>query len=323
LRAVYPALKGAAQFWLSTLIEDEDGKLIVSPSTSPENSFTTDAGMTSTITEGAAMDQSLVWDLLNNTAQAAKVLDIDTEFRHEVEARRDRLRAPQIGKAGQLMEWNGDWDMNARDMHHRHVSHLYPLHPGHQITATSTPELAAAAKKSLEMRGDDGTGWALAWKISFWARLRDGDHAYQLVTRQLQYTEEGETVMAGAGGTYPNLFDAHPPFQIDGNFGFVSGLNEMLLQSHERYTDPDTPNEDCYLIDILPALPGCWHNGSVKGLRVRGGFEVDIAWKNSKLACATLRSVGGRVARMRSGNGIIELKVAPGESKQIGPQPGA
>jgi alpha-L-fucosidase 2 len=319
LRTAYPTLKGAAEFWLASLVEGEDGKLIVSPSTSPENNFTTDSGMTSTIIEGAAMDQALVWDLLDNTAQAAQALGIDSDFRRKVEATRERLRPLQIGKAGQLMEWNGDWDMNAKDIHHRHVSHLYALHPGHQITMASTPALAVAAKKSLEIRGDDGTGWALAWKINFWARLHDGDRAFRLAARQLRYTEELQTVMAGAGGTYPNLFDAHPPFQIDGNFGFVSGINEMLLQSHERYTDPKSPNEDRYVIEFLPALPSTWPNGSVAGLRARGGFVIDMTWHDGKLEAATIRSVGGTTTRMRYGDKVVDLKLTNGSTKQFGP----
>lgn len=317
LRSVYPTLKGAAQFWMANLVEGADGRLITSPSSSPENNFTTDTGETSTLTEGATMERAIVWELLDNTAQAAKLLGGDAEFLRRVELTRDKIRPLQIGKAGQLQEWNGDWDLNSKDLHHRHVSHLYPLFPGHQITVGETPELAAAAQKSLELRGDDGTGWALAWKINFWARLHQGDHAFQLATRQLRYTEELKTVMAGAGGTYPNLFDAHPPFQIDGNFGFVSGVNELLLQSHQRYSDPKAPSQDRYFVDLLPALPSQWASGSVAGLRARGGFEIGLQWQNGSLVEATIKSVGGTTAMVRYGRQSRELQLTNGQSVRL------
>lgn len=293
LRSIYPTMKGAAEFWLANLVEGSDCKLITSPSTSPENSFVTDDGVRSTITEGATMERALVWELFDNTAQASEVLGTDEEFAAKLRAARDRIRPLQVGRAGQLMEWNGDWDMNSKDLHHRHLSHLYPLHPGHQITRNGTPALSAAAKKSLELRGDDGTGWSLAWKINCWARLHEGNHAHHLIDYQLRSTDELKTVMADAGGTYPNLFDAHPPFQIDGNLGFVSGINEMLLQSHERFVDATTPYACSFYLDVLPALPSAWTSGSVSGLRARGGFEVDIAWEEGKLREAAIRSING------------------------------
>ena len=313
LAEAYPTMRGACEFWLDNLIEGEDGRLITSPASSPENNFTTDKGMTASVTEGAAMDLAIVWDLFDKTARAAAALGVDAEFKAELGAKRARLRPYRVGKAGQFQEWNGDWDMNAKDIHHRHVSHLYPLHPGDQITALGTPELAAAAKKSLEMRGDDGTGWSIAWKENFWARLRDGDRAHRLLSYQLRSTEQTRTVMSGAGGTYPNLFDAHPPFQIDGNFGAVSGMTEMLLQSHERFTDPKTGAEG-YVIDLLPALPTAWPNGSVNGLRARGGFEVDIVWRDGKLVKATIRSLTGGSARLRNGSETHNVKLVKGET---------
>jgi alpha-L-fucosidase 2 len=318
LRSVYPTLKGACEFWLAELIEGPDGKLITSPSSSPENGFMTDEGMKSSVCEGATMEKAIIWELFDNAAQSCAALGVDAEFKAKLEAARDRLRPLQIGKAGQLQEWGGEWDMNSKDMHHRHVSHLYPLHPGHQITALGTPELAAAAKKSLELRGDEGTGWSKAWKINFWARLRDGEHAYRILAEQLRPTEETRVIMT-AGGTYPNLFDAHPPFQIDGNFGAVSGISEMLLQSHERYADPAAQGEDRYLIDLLPALPGAWADGSIKGLRARGGFEVDLAWTGGKLASATIRSLVGGPLRIRLGERAINLQTRQGEVCQFGP----
>jgi alpha-L-fucosidase 2 len=312
LREVYPAMRSASEFWLDNLIEGEDGKLITSPSSSPENNFTTDSGMTADVTEGATMERSIVWDLFDKTARAAAALGVDADFKTELLTARDRIRPLQIGKAGQLMEWNGDWDLNAKDIHHRHVSHLYPLFPGDQIDVLTMPKLAAAAKKSLEIRGDDGTGWSIAWKENLWARLRDGDHAYRLLSDQLRFTEQTRTIMADAGGTYPNLFDAHPPFQIDGNFGATAGISEMLLQSQEHYTDAKTGVEG-YVIDLLPALPKAWPTGSVKGLRARGGFEVDIQWRNGTLDKATIHSSTGGSARLRYGSTIRDVKLAEGE----------
>jgi alpha-L-fucosidase 2 len=310
LRSVYPTLKGAAEFWMSQLVEGADGKLITSPSSSPENNFVTDKDVRGEICEGATMEKSIVWDLLSNTAQAAAALGIDDDFRKKVEATRDRIRPPQVGKHGQIMEWGGDWD-NPEDQH-RHVSHLFALHPGHEITANGTPALAEAAKVTLKHRGDDGTGWALAWKINFWARLLDGDHALKLMANQLRHTKELKTVMQGAGGTYPNLFDAHPPFQIDGNFGFVSGVNELLLQSHERYTDPKSPNDDRYFIDLLTALPSDWKRGSIRGLRARGGFELDLAWDGNDLKKAVITSPTGGTGKLRYRGKTVDVTLPPG-----------
>jgi alpha-L-fucosidase 2 len=312
LRSVYPTLKGAAEFWMSQLVEGSDGKLITSPSSSPENEFVTENGVRGSICEGAAMEKSLVRDLLTNTARAAVVLGIDEDFRRKVEATRDRIRPPQIGKHGQIMEWGGDWD-NPNDTH-RHVSHLFALHPGSEITPRGTPALAEAAKVTLKQRGDDGTGWALAWKINFWARLLDGDHAMTLIANQLRSTQELQTVMQGAGGTYPNLFCAHPPFQIDGNFGFVSGVNELLLQSHETYIDPKAPNEDRYVIHLLPALPKAWNKGSIRGIRARGGFTLDLEWNNGKLTQARITSTGGTHGKLRIGDKETEFTVPVGGS---------
>ncbi len=316
LKSVYPTMKGACEFWLDQLVQGTDGKLITSPSTSPENNFRTDAGVRSSVCEGATMERAIVWELFDNTAQATAVLGIDPAFRKKLETARDRIRPLQIGKAGQLMEWGGDWDMNSNDMHHRHVSHLFPLHPGHQISALGTPALAAAAKKTLEQRGDDGTGWSKAWKINFWARLRDGDHALKIISEQLRPTSELKVVMS-KGGTYPNLFDAHPPFQIDGNFGATSGIAEMLLQSQDRCTAPATPAQDRYIVDLLPALPSAWPNGSVTGLRARGGLTVDLAWKTGKLTTAVLRSPTGSVGKVRYNGRTIDLSLKPGQAVSL------
>lgn len=306
LRSAYPAMRGASEFWLANLIEGKDGKLITSPASSPENFFVTDERVMASVTEGGAMDREIVWDLFDKTARAAKALGTDADFATKLIQARDRIRPLQIGKAGQLMEWNGDWDLNSREPHHRHVSHLYALYPSDQIDPLTMPDLTAAAKKSLALRGDEGTGWSIAWKENLWARLRDGDHSLRLLADQLHFTEETRTIMSQAGGTYPNLFDAHPPFQIDGNFGAVSGMTEMLLQSQESFIDSKSGLE-CYVIDLLPALPKAWPSGSVKGLRARGGFTLDITWRDGRLVVAKIHSDSGHPARLRYGASTREL----------------
>jgi alpha-L-fucosidase 2 len=294
LQSIYPTLKGAAEFYLATMIEDENGFLITSPSTSPENYFKTDDGQKASVSEGNTMERSIIWDLFDNIVQATRVLETDADFGKKVADARDKIKKLQIGRNGQLMEWGEDWDMNSDEPEHRHVSHLFALHPGHQITALGTPELAAAAKKSLQIRGNDGTGWSIAWKENFWARLRDGNQVHTLLSNQLRYVEQTKTMMARAGGTYPNLFDAHPPFQIDGNFGAVSGMTEMLVQSMETYAP------DKYIIDLLPALPSRWATGSVRGLRARGGFEIGIQWANGSPVQVSLESLNGEKCVIRS-----------------------
>jgi alpha-L-fucosidase 2 len=200
---------------------------------------------------------------------------------------REKIRAPEVGCGGQLMEWAKDWDFNAPEPHHRHISHLFALHPGRQISPITTPELAAAVRKSLELRGDEGTGWSKAWKIKCWARPHDGARALKLVQEQLKAVDSTQTnYTRRGGGTYLNLFDAHPPFQIDGDFGAVSGITEMLLQSHVLYDDPEG---DRYEIHLLPALPPTWRTGEVKGLRARGGMELDSSWKEGKADSVSLR----------------------------------
>jgi alpha-L-fucosidase 2 len=319
LKSVYPVIKGAAEACLTMLVPDEKGRLVTAPSTSPENSFRTDDGQAAWTCAGTAVERQIIWELFNNTLMAARTLGVDQELQSLMETAKTNIRPPEVGYAGQLMEWDKDWDLNAREMGHRHISHLFALHPGRQITPLRTPELAEAAKKSLALRGDEGTGWSKAWKINCWARLHDGEHAYKLIREQLTAVDSTRTNYSNGGGTYLNLFDAHPPFQIDGNFGALSGITEMLLQSHLLYEDPAAPNEDRYVLHLLPALPPVWPSGEVKGLRARGGVELDVAWKGGKAVSAMLRPAvdgtwriraprGQKIASVRSGNRGIALK---------------
>ncbi len=241
------------------------------------------------------MDQEIVYDLFTNTIAAARELKTDENFRELLITMRGRLSPLKIGKYGQLQEWKEDID-DPKD-NHRHVSHLFALHPGHQISPTKTPELAAAARKSLEFRGDASTGWSMAWKMNFWARLLDGDHAHHMI--QLQLTPVGGvgTDYEKGGGTYPNLLDAHPPFQIDGNFGATAAMAEMLSQSHEGE------------IHLLPALPKEWSSGSVTGLCARGGFVVDETWEHGSLLRAVIHSRAGGVCRIRQAGNLVPAAI--------------
>ena len=286
----YPIMKDAALFWLDYLTKDSDDHLVSSPSYSPEHGG---------ISTGAYMDIQIVWDLFTNCIAACETLGIDNDFKEKLILAKSQLLPLKIGKWGQLQEWKEDRD--SPDNKHRHVSHLYALYPGNQINTTNTPKLSEAAKVSLNARGDDGTGWSIAWKINFWARLKDGNHAYELLNRAMRITDTGAENTMGGGGVYSNLLSTHPPFQLDGNMGATAGMAEMLLQSHSE------------VIQILPALPEKWKNGTVEGLKARGNIEVDMQWKDKKLMRVGLLSKESRRCNIKYGGILKEVKLLENE----------
>lgn len=297
LKEIYPVLKGAAEFFVDTLQLDPKGRwLVTNPSLSPENGHPFGAA----VCAGPTMDQQILRDLFANTIKAAKILGVDQEFATQLAETRARLAPNQIGAAGQLQEWLEDWDLKAGERRHRHVSHLYGLYPGRDLHRRDTPEFAQAVAKSLELRGDKATGWATAWRIGLWTHLGDGNRAHSIV-KQLITPEL----------TYPNLFDAHPPFQIDGNFGGAAALADMLMQSRcgtvtEAMNQAMKPE-----IELLPALPSAWPGGSVTGLRARGGCEVDVTWREGKLTSARIKSVTKekKSVTIRYGERIAEVEL--------------
>jgi len=295
----WPLMKGAAEFCLDWLVDDGHGHLVTSPSFSPETGFIAPDGHRAFTSMASTMDMEIIGDLFGNCIEASRILGVDPDFAARLEAARAKLLPPRIGARGQLEEWSQDFI--EEDIHHRHTSHLFGVYPGHEITP-GTPELFAAARRSLELRGDESTGWALGWRINLWARFRDGDDAYRLVSNLLHPAGGMDVSVTGGSGVYPNLFDAHPPFQIDGNFAFTAGICEMLVQSQSG------------TIDLIPALPKAWPAGSVSGLRARGGFEIaEMDWAAGRVTRLAVRSTLGGHCTLRIGDHTVAMDTKPGQ----------
>ena len=306
----YKLMRGAAEFCADILVDDGKGNLVTSPSTSPENQYKTPDGFIAATMYGGTADLAMIRELFLQAIEASRILNKDAEFRHQLEEKLKKLYPYKIGKKGNLQEWYHDWD--DEDPKHRHQSHLFGLYPGHQISVENTPALAAACEKTLEIKGDETTGWSKAWRTLLWARLHNGNHTYKMYRELLRYVEaDGKVKFSQGGGTYANLFDAHPPFQIDGNFGGTAAVAEMLMQSEMKSeklkVKSETNNSSLFtfhssLIELLPALPDAWKFGSVKGLCARGGFVVDIVWENNKLKSSSIFSAKGGNAEIVYGS---------------------
>jgi alpha-L-fucosidase 2 len=307
-KTAYPLMRDAAIFFVDALVE-RDGMLISGPSNSPEQGG---------LVMGPAMDHQIVRSLFGNVIAAAQILGVDRDLSAKLTTMRAKIAPNRIGKHGQLQEWLEDVD--DPNNKHRHVSHLWALHPGDEITSAGTPDLFAAARKSLEFRGDGATGWSMGWKVNFWARLLDGDHALLLLNNLQRPVVAGQYRTSMAGGLYPNLFDAHPPFQIDGNFGATAGIAEMLLQSHDPKAGPLTNTAvqrgEAGYLHLLPALPKAWSSGAVRGLRARGGFTVDLDWAGGKLTRVAVTSTLGRPVTLRYGTHEEQVTIRRGATIQ-------
>ncbi|HEU5080098.1 MAG TPA: glycoside hydrolase family 95 protein [Opitutaceae bacterium] len=329
LENAYPILKYSSLFYLDILVQEPSHHwLVTAPSNSPENAFRLPDGTEVHLCLGATMDEQLVRALFAATSDAARVLGVDKDLRDELDAKRAQLAPTRIGSDGRVMEWLQEYA--EVDPHHRHVSHLWGLFPGHEIQPRAMPDLAAAARKTLDARGDEGTGWGTAFKLGMWARLGDGERAYALLRSHLEPARPTEKKGQWTGGLYPNLFGAHPPFQIDGNLGGPAAMVEMLMQSRSRGSSPiesdaqkakraDASSGPDAEIDLLPALPRAWPEGNVHGLRARGGFEVSIDWSAGRLKSATIKSLGGRQVLVRGGMRTKALQLQAGEERILTP----
>lgn len=303
----YPLMKGAADFLLAWLIPNphNPNELITAPCTSPEADYITDKGYRGSSFYGGTADLAIIRELFKNTIKGAKALGIDNDYQQQLQSALNRLRPYHIGKRGNLMEWYHDWE--DQDWHHRHQSHLLGLYPFHQISVNKTPELAAAATKTLEIKGDNSTGWSTGWRINLWARLHRADKAYQIYRKLLTYVspEVYKDSKHRSGGTYPNLFDAHPPFQIDGNFGGTAGVCEMLMQC-----DGET-------MHLLPALPKEWPAGEIKGIKARGNYEINLVWNNGKVSKASITSKNAGNLTVKYNGKLKTFSFKAGETKLI------
>jgi alpha-L-fucosidase 2 len=307
-------MKGAALFFTDAMVKDpKTGYLITGPSNSPEHGG---------LVMGPSMDRQIVRTLFGETIAAAKALDTDAALRDQLTLLRERIAPYQIGKYGQLQEWMEDKD-DPKD-NHRHVSHLWGVYPGSEITPYGTPDLEKAARQSLLFRGDEATGWSLAWKLNLWARFLDGDHAYRILQNLIYPATDKTPTTPSHAGLFPNMFDAHPPFQIDGNFGAAAGITEMLLQTDDPYGTSTSLTQvesgDAAFVNLLPALPSALPSGSVSGLRARGGLEVAITWQNGKLVKAALKASQSKPVKVRYAGKEVALQAKAGQTYTFGPQ---
>lgn len=317
LKEALPIMKEAAAFVIDFMIEDADGNLTTAPSTSPENSFIDpETGERASVCVGSAMDLIMIRELFENVIQGSAILEERDALLTETEAALGKLATPKIGADGHLLEFG--IEVEEPELHHRHISHLYGVFPGTLFTVDRNPQYFKAARKSLELRGDESTGWAMAWRVAMWARFRDGNRALKVLGNLLNYKDadpNSKTNKRG-GGLYKNLFDAHPPFQIDGNFGATAAITELLLQSHRTQIKDDEASP-IYILDLLPALPDAWRSGRAEGLRARGGIEVSLGWENGKVSELTVKATRKTKIIVQADERTMPVTLAAGESFQL------